>query len=55
MSKIELETESAELQAPIKELTTLLASEAAIKSQISKELTEVSKSFATPRRTKVVK
>ena len=55
MSKIELETESAELEATIKELTTLLASEAAIKSQISKELTEVSKNFATPRRTKVVK
>lgn len=55
MSKIELETESTELEATIKELTTLLASEAAIKSQISKELTEVSKNFATPRRTRIGK
>ena len=53
MSKLELETEQKELKAAITKLKALLASEAAIKAQVSDELTEVSKNFGTPRRTKV--
>jgi DNA gyrase/topoisomerase IV subunit A len=53
MSKLELETEQKELKAAITKLKALLASEDAIKAQVSDELTEVSKNFGTPRRTKV--
>ena len=53
MSKLELETEQKELKSAITKLKTLLASEDAIKYQVSDELTEVSKNFGTPRRTKV--
>ena len=53
MSKIELETEQKELKKTISELTALLKSEDAVKAKVSEELTEVSKSFATPRRTKI--
>ena len=53
MSKLELETEQKELKATIAELKKLLASEDAIKAQVSAELTEVSKNFATPRRTRI--
>jgi DNA gyrase/topoisomerase IV subunit A len=53
MSKLELETEQKELSATIKALMTLLASEDAIRKQVSVELTEVSKNFATPRRSRI--
>jgi len=53
MSKLELETESKELSATIKALQTLLGSEEAIRKQVSAELTEVAKNFATPRRSRI--
>ncbi|MDA2962187.1 MAG: DNA topoisomerase 4 subunit A [Actinomycetota bacterium] len=53
MSKLELETEQKELKSIITELTKLLKSEDAIKTQVSDELTAVSKSFATPRKTRI--
>jgi DNA gyrase/topoisomerase IV subunit A len=53
MSKLELETESKELKAVIAALVTLLKSEDAIRKQVSEELTAASKSFATPRRTRI--
>jgi len=53
MSKLELETEQKELKTTIAELTKLLKSEDAIKTQVSDELTAVSKSFATPRKTRI--
>lgn len=53
MSKLELETEQKELKAAITKLKALLASEDAIKAQVSEELTEVAKNFGTPRRTKI--
>ena len=55
MSKLELETESKELKAVIAALVTLLKSEDAIRKQVSEELTAASKSFATPRRTRIGK
>ncbi len=53
MSKLELDTEQKALTATIKALNTLLGSEEAIRKQVSDELTEVSKNFATPRRTRI--
>jgi DNA gyrase/topoisomerase IV subunit A len=53
MSKLELETEQKELKSVIAELTKLLKSEDAIKTQVSDELTAVSKAFATPRKTRI--
>jgi len=53
MSKLELETEQKELSATIKALKTLLESEEAIRKQVSAELTEVAKNFATPRRSRI--
>jgi DNA gyrase/topoisomerase IV subunit A len=53
VSKLELETEQKQLSETITTLKTLLSSEANIKSQVSAELTAVSKSFATPRRTRI--
>jgi len=53
MSKLELESEQKELKAVIAALVTLLKSEENIKKQVSDELTEVGKSFATPRKTKI--
>ena len=53
MSKLELETEQKELTATITALKKLLSSEENIKAQVSAELTEVSKNFATPRRTRI--
>ena len=53
MSKIELETEQKALNETIKALKTLLSSEDNIKKQVSQELTEASKAFATPRRTRI--
>jgi DNA gyrase subunit A len=54
MSKIELEAESKELTGAIKALTALLASDEAIKNQVSTELGELSERFATPRRTRCI-
>jgi DNA gyrase/topoisomerase IV subunit A len=54
MSKLELESEQKELKNVIAALATLLKSEENIKKQVSDELTEVSKSFATPRKTKIL-
>lgn len=53
MSKLELESEQKELKSVISELTKLLKSEEAIKTQVSTELTAVAKSFATPRKTRI--
>ena len=53
MSKLELETEQKELTATITALKKLLSSEENIKAQVSAELTEASKNFATPRRTRI--
>jgi DNA gyrase subunit A len=53
MSKLELETEQKELKSIIAELTKLLKIDDAIKLQVSDELTAVSKSFATPRKTRI--
>ena len=53
MSKLELETEQKQLKETIAELTKLLKSEDAIKAQVSAELTAISKSFATPRKTRI--
>ncbi len=53
MSKLELETEQKELNSTIKALQTLLSSEEAIRKQVSTELTEVAKNFATPRRSRI--
>ena len=49
----ELETEQKDLKAIVTKLKALLASEDAIKAQVSLELDEVSKNFATPRRTRI--
>lgn len=53
MSKLELESEQKELKETIAFLKKLLSSEDAIKKQVSDELTETSKAFATPRRTRL--
>ena len=53
MSRIELETEQSELSTPIAGLKKLLGSEAAIRKQVSDELTVISKNFATPRRSRL--
>jgi DNA gyrase/topoisomerase IV subunit A len=53
MSKLELETEQKQLKSIIAELTKLLKSEDAIKTQVSDELTAVAKSFASPRKTRI--
>ncbi len=53
MSKLELEGEQKELKSVIAELAKLLNSQEAIKTQVSNELTAVSKSFATARKTRI--
>jgi len=53
MSKLELETEEKSLKEAIAALKKILASEESIKAQVSVELTEASKNFATPRRTRI--
>ena len=53
LSKLELETEQKDLKAIVTKLKALLASEEAIKAQVSLELDAVSKNFATPRRTRI--
>lgn len=54
VSKIELDKEAKDLQSSIKSLAALLASEEAIRTQVSSELEELGKKFATPRRTRCV-
>lgn len=53
MSKLELESEQKELKSVIEELAKLLKSQEAIKTQVSNELTAVSNSFATARKTRI--
>jgi len=53
MSKLELESEQAELKKTIAALKKLLSSDETIKAQVAEELTEVGKNFATPRRTRL--
>ncbi|MEY4396867.1 MAG: hypothetical protein RLZZ40_623 [Actinomycetota bacterium] len=50
-SRIELETERDNLLAEIAKLTELLANPGAVSELVSSELADVSKQFATPRRT----
>ncbi len=50
-SRIELETERDKLRAEIAELETLLASPAALRALVARELDEVAEKFGTPRRT----
>jgi DNA gyrase/topoisomerase IV subunit A len=53
MSKLELDAEQKELKETIAFLKKLLSSDEAIRKQVSDELTETSKAFATPRRTRI--
>ena len=50
-SKLELDTEEKELKKTIAALTALLKDDASIRAQVSLELKEEGKKFATPRRT----
>ncbi|MDO5034975.1 MAG: DNA topoisomerase IV subunit A [Actinomycetaceae bacterium] len=50
-SRIELETEKAELEATIAELEEILGSDQVLRSVVQTELLEVSERLATPRRT----
>jgi DNA gyrase subunit A len=50
-SRIELESERDKLRAEIGELETLLASPAALRGLVGRELDEVAERFGTPRRT----
>jgi DNA gyrase subunit A len=50
-SRIELEAERDKLRAEIAELETLLASPAALRALVSRELDDVAEKFGTPRRT----
>ncbi|MBR8740338.1 DNA topoisomerase (ATP-hydrolyzing) subunit A [Nocardiopsis sp. MG754419] len=49
--RLELETERDKLNKEIEELTSILESDKKLRRVVSKELNEVSKNFATPRRT----
>ena len=53
MSKIELESEQSALSAAIAALNKLLSSDATIRKQVSEELNQIAKNFATPRRTRL--
>jgi DNA gyrase subunit A len=50
-SRIELEKEQSELQRTIEELRSILEDEGRLQKLVSDELTEVAKSFGTPRKT----
>ena len=50
-SRIELETEKAELEAAIAELQEILASPARVREVVATELDEMAERFGTPRRT----
>ena len=54
MSKLELESEQKDLKTTIAALTALLKSDDALRKQVADELTEVSKKYATERRTKLI-
>ena len=54
MSKLELESEQKELKTTIDALSVLLKSEENIRKQVGDELTVVGKSFATPRKTRII-
>ncbi|WP_017597877.1 DNA gyrase subunit A, partial [Nocardiopsis lucentensis] len=51
--RLELETEREQLNKEIAELTSILESDKKLRRVVSKELAEVSKKFATPRRTQL--
>lgn len=53
-SMLELEKEGDELRAEIAKLEELLRNENLIKSQVAKELEDVSSKFADPRRTEII-
>ena len=53
ISKLELVTEQKELSVAIAALKKLLSSQAAIKKQVSDELSAVAKDFGTPRRSRL--
>jgi len=50
-SRIELEKEQAELRATIEELDAILADETRLRQVVGDELTDVAKTYGTPRRT----
>ncbi|GAA0586501.1 DNA topoisomerase IV subunit A [Kribbella sandramycini] len=50
-SKLELDTEKAELEREIERLTAILDNESLLKKTVSDELAEVAKTYGTPRRT----
>ncbi|MEV6288115.1 DNA topoisomerase IV subunit A [Kribbella sp. NPDC051770] len=50
-SKLELDTEKAELEATIEKLTAILNDAALLKKIVSEELAEMAKTYGTPRRT----
>ncbi|TWD84112.1 DNA gyrase subunit A [Kribbella amoyensis] len=50
-SRIELETEKAELEREIEKLTAILEDDALLRKMVSDELAEVAKTYGTPRRT----
>ncbi len=50
-SKLELDTEKAELERTIERLTAILEDESLLKKIVSDELAEVAKTYGTPRRT----
>ncbi|TDD62835.1 DNA topoisomerase IV subunit A [Kribbella antibiotica] len=50
-SKLELDTEKAELEREIERLTAILEDEALLKKTVGDELAEVAKTYGTPRRT----
>ncbi|GAA1076910.1 DNA gyrase/topoisomerase IV subunit A [Nocardiopsis metallicus] len=51
--RLELETERDKLNQEIEELTSILESDKKLRRVVSKELNDVSKKFATPRRTQL--
>ncbi|GGD19413.1 DNA gyrase/topoisomerase IV subunit A [Nocardioides daphniae] len=50
-SKLELDKEKAELERTIEELEAILADDTLLRKVVSEELTEVAKTYGTPRRT----
>jgi DNA gyrase subunit A len=50
-SKLELETEKAELEREIEKLTAILEDETLLRKIVSEELAEIAKTYGTPRRT----
>ncbi|ONI69152.1 DNA topoisomerase IV [Kribbella sp. ALI-6-A] len=50
-SKLELETEKAELEREIEKLTAILEDETLLRKIVSEELADIAKTYGTPRRT----